>query len=74
MGTKQLRINDPEQIRSRVGIFLGKKINIVLQDNTAVFGELTGVNSTEIQLRNMRSREVKYSFSEIAEIYIDSNA
>ena len=74
MGTKQLRINDPEQIRSRVGIFLGKKINIVLQDNTVVFGELKRVNSTEIQLRNMRLKVVKYPFSEIAEIYIDSNA
>jgi len=74
MGTKQLRINDPEQIRSRVGIFLGKKINIVLQDNTVVFGELKSVNGTEIQLRNMRLKVVKYPFSEIAEIYIDSNA
>ena len=74
MGTKQLRINDPEQIRSRVNIFIGKKINIVLQDNTVVFGELKSVNSTEIHLRNMRLKEVKYSFSEIAEIYIDSNA
>jgi len=74
MGTKQLRINDPEQIRSRVSIFIGKKINIVLQDNTVVFGELKRVNSTEIQLRNMRLKVVKYPFSEIAEIYIDSNA
>jgi len=74
MGTKQLRINDPEQIRSSVNIFIGKKINIVLQDNTVVFGELKSVNGTEIQLRNMRLKEVKYPFSEIAEIYIDSNA
>ena len=72
MSTKQLRISDPEQIRSKASTFLGKKINIVLMDNTVVFGELKEVNSNEILLLNMRMKKVKYPFGSIAELYVDS--
>ncbi|HMG88601.1 MAG TPA: hypothetical protein VK589_01035 [Chryseolinea sp.] len=74
MGTKQLRISDAEQIKSRAATFLGKKINIVLLDNTVVFGQLQEVNSNEILLLNMRMKKAKYPFSSIAELYIDSVA
>ena len=72
MRTRQLRISDPEQIKSKAPTFLGKKINIVLLDNTAVFGKLTEVSSQDIHLMNMRMKNVKYPFSSIAELYIDS--
>jgi hypothetical protein len=72
MSTKQLRISDAEQIKSKAASFLGKKINIVLLDNTAVFGQLKEVNSNEILLLNMRMKKVKYPFSSIAELYVDS--
>ncbi len=42
--------------------FLGKKINIVLRDNTVMFGELKKVNDAEIVLMNMRLENVKYPF------------
>ena len=71
---KQLRISDPEQIKSKAASFLGKKINIVLMDNTAVFGQLQEVNSNEILLMNMRMKKVKYPFASIAELYFDSIA
>lgn len=74
MSTRQLRIGDPEQIKSKASSFLGKKINIVLLDNTAVFGKLTEVNADEILLVNMRMKKVKYPFSSIAELYIDSKS
>ena len=72
MGTKQLRINDPEQIRSRVGIFLGKKINIVMVDNTVMFGVLKEVKSSEIILLNMRLKKISYPLAKIAEVYLDT--
>ena len=72
MSTKQLRISDREQIKSKAATFLGKKINIVLLDNTVVFGQLKEVSGTEILLLNMRMKKVKYPFSSIAELYIDS--
>jgi len=74
MSTKQLRISDVEQIKSRAASFLNKKINIVLLDNTAVFGQLKEVNSNEILLLNMRMKKVRYPFSSIAELYVDSIA
>jgi hypothetical protein len=74
MGTKQLRLSEPEQIKKRVSSFLGKKINIVLQDSTVVFGELKEVSTIEILLLNMRLKKVRYPYSAIAEVYVDSNA
>ena len=74
MKTKQLRISDPQQIKSKAPTFLGKKINIVLVDNTAVFGTLSETNANEIVLINMRMKKVTYPFSSITEIYIDSKA
>ena len=72
MSTKQLRISDSEQIKSKAPNFLGKKINIVLMDNTAVFGKLAQVSDKEIILVNMRLKKVNYPFSSIAELYVDS--
>jgi len=73
MSTKQLRLNDPEHIQKHIKSLLGKKINIVLTDDTVVFGELTKVNTAEIQLLNMRLKKITYSFAKIAEVYVDTN-
>jgi len=72
MSTKQLRLNDAHQIRSRIGEFLGKKINLVLVDNTVMFGVLKNVNAAGITLMNMRLKKIKYTFDSIAEIYLDT--
>lgn len=72
MRTKQLRLNDPEQIRQRMPKFLGRQINIVLTDRTVMFGEVRQVNDAEVTLRNMRLENVKYPFGAIAEVYIDT--
>ena len=74
MRTKQLRLSDAVQIRERMREFVGKKINIVLTDNTAMFGELTGVNDAEIKLTNMRRKEMTYRIDAIAELYLDTLA
>ena len=62
MRTKQLRISDVLQIKNRMPEFVGKKINIVLSDSTAMFGELKKVNDTEITLMNMRLEKINYPF------------
>jgi hypothetical protein len=72
MRTKQLRLNDPAQIRQRMPEFLGKKINIVLSDNTVTFGELSKITSDEIVVKNMRLEKMNYSFQSIVEIYLDT--
>lgn len=73
MSTRQLRLNDPVQIQKRMNSFLGKKINIVLTDDTVVFGELKQVNAADIQVLNMRRKKVRCLFKEITEIYLDTN-
>ena len=72
MRTKQLRLNDAAQIRGRMREFLGKQINIVLSDNTVMFGKLTNVNDFEIVLQNMRLENRKYPFTGITEVYLDT--
>lgn len=73
MSTKQLRLNDPAQIQKSIKSLLGKKINIVLTDDTVVFGELKEVNATEIRLMNMRLKNIGYPFVKITEVYLDTN-
>lgn len=73
MSTKQLRLNDPAQIQKTIKSLLGKKINIVLTDDTVVFGELKEVNATEIRLTNMRLKNIRYPFVKITEVYLDTN-
>ena len=72
MRTRQLRLNDLNQIQRKLPEFLGKKINIVLSDRTVMFGELKKVNESEIILRNMRMENVRYAFKNIVEIYLDA--
>ena len=72
MRTRQLRLNDAAQIKTRMAEFLEKKINIVLKDNTVMFGQLKKVNEAGIVLMNMRLEKVKYSFNTIAEVYLDT--
>jgi acetyl-CoA carboxylase carboxyltransferase component len=74
MGTKQLRLSDPEQIRKRIDEFVGKQINIVLTDSTVVFGTLEHVTATGITLQNMRLKKTIYPFVTLTEIYFDTNA
>jgi ribosome maturation factor RimP len=71
MRTKQIRLNDSEQIRRRMPEFVGKKINIVLHDRTAMIGELRKIDGDKIVLRNMRLENMKYPFQDIAEVYLD---
>ena len=71
-GTRQLRLIDPDMIRRRIHEFLGKKINIVLNDNRVMVGELTEVMPTGITLKNMRLKKMHLLFHEITEIYFDT--
>jgi hypothetical protein len=73
MSTRQLRLSDADQIQKNLTRLVGKKINIVLTDDTVVFGELKKVNTAEIQLLNTRLKKVSYSFDRIAEVYLDTN-
>jgi len=55
-----------------MGLQVGKKLNIVLRDGTAVLGMLKTSNDQGVELLNMARRSQRYPFSSIVEIYIDS--
>lgn len=56
----------------RAKAFLGKKINIVLRDNTVMFGSLESITNTELVLKNMRLKTVHFPLKDIAEVYFDT--
>jgi hypothetical protein len=72
MATRQLRISDHHQIKNSLRNFLGKKINIVLSNDTTMFGTLKEVTENEIILVNMRLKAERYRIADIAEIYLDT--
>ena len=72
MRSKQIRLSDAHEIKVRMSEFLGKKINLVLADNTVMFGVLKKVSAVGVTLMNMRLKEIKYTFDSIAEVYLDT--
>jgi hypothetical protein len=72
MSTRQLRITDPIEISKRIAEFIGKKIHVVFNDNTALSGKLTNANSTELVLQNMLLKKNTRPLNSVVEIYIDS--
>ena len=71
MSTKQLRLSDPRQISDRISEFVGKKINIVLRDNTTRTGEIELLKGQAIVLRDMRLKRSVFPLADIAELYFD---
>ena len=74
MYKRQLRLSTPNQIRTHLAELVGKKINIVLNDNTVVFGELTKAQPDSLWLLNMRLKKVEIPVDHVYEIYLDVNA
>lgn len=70
--TRQIRLNDPVQIRNRMKAFTGKTINIVLTDNRVIIGKLKQVSPSGIDLINMRLTKTHYKFEQLSEVYFDA--
>jgi hypothetical protein len=74
MQKRLLRLSTKAQIRQQITGFVGKKINIVLNDNTVILAELLKLSEVELQVQNMRRHELTVAFTDIYEIIIDINA
>jgi hypothetical protein len=72
MSTRQMRLTSHDEILKRLQELSGKKINIVLVDNTVVFGTVGHANSEEIELENMRLAKIKILMKMVREIYYDT--
>lgn len=65
-------MSDAAQIRSRASDLVGKKITLVLRDNTVQTGEVESLVNEGLVMRNMRLKKSEYPFKHIAEIYFDT--
>lgn len=73
MQKRLLRLSTQTQIRQHVTGFVGKKINIVLNDNTVVLAELLKFSEVQLGVQNMRGQQLTVAFTDIYEIIIDLN-
>jgi len=74
MSTRQLRLSDPAQFRSKTKDLVGKHLHLVFTDSTSITGLLKAVDNDQVTLVNTRQKEMKRGFDDIAEIYLDTLA
>jgi len=74
MSTRQLRLSDPAQFRSKTKELVGKHIHLVFTDSTSLSGLLKAVDNDQITIVNTRLKAMKRRFDNIAEIYLDTLA
>jgi hypothetical protein len=72
MSTRQHRFNTQDQIRKRLAEFTGKKINIVLNDQTVHLARVEQVVDTVVKVSNMRLKTFSIPIDTITEIYFDT--
>ena len=71
MSIRQQRVDSIDKIKGKIGELKGKKITLVLSNNTSVLGELKEVSTDDVVLMNGRLRNNRFSFKEIKELYFD---
>lgn len=72
MGTRQLRLSTQEEIRKRLPEFKGKKINIVLNDQTVMLVTFHAIENAVAKAENMRLKKISIPLDSISEIYFDT--
>jgi hypothetical protein len=71
MVTRQIRLNTYEQIRKKLTDLKGKKINIVFNNRTVLFGELRHITDDSLTFVNMRLEAFTIPLKDISEVYFD---
>jgi ribosome maturation factor RimP len=74
MGIRQQRIDAIDKIRARISDFKGKKITLVLANQTSVLGLLTTCDNDYVSLSivvNGWKKTIQIPFAQIKELYFD---
>lgn len=74
MQKRLIRLSTHTQIRQQATGFAGKKINIVLTDNSVFMGTLLKLSEAKLWVQNMRGQELTVTLADIYEIIIDLDA
>jgi hypothetical protein len=71
MSIRQIRLNSVDQIKTRIREFEGKRVQVVLSNNTAFYAKVKSVSENGIVVENGRLKKNLLPFNSIAEIYFD---
>lgn len=64
-------MNSVDQIKTRIREFEGKRVQVVLSNNTAFYAKVKSVSENGIVVENGRLKKNLLPFNSIAEIYFD---
>lgn len=70
-GTKQVRLAHPDQYKALLSPRVGQTIQVVLTNGTISMGKLLEISAEAITIKHMRLKKMQFSFSTIAEVYMD---
>jgi len=70
-GTRQIRLDNPDLIKTRLAANIGSTIQVVLINGTISTGSVLRISTTSLILQNFRQKKMEFRFSEIAEVYMD---
>ncbi|MFO7256386.1 MAG: hypothetical protein DIU61_001750 [Bacteroidota bacterium] len=71
MSKKQIRISGADEVRKRLPNLTRRSVNLVLRNNTVVFGILDEVRDDHVVVSNMRKKKMRVAFDTIVEAYTD---
>lgn len=74
MSKKQIRISEPTLLKKRLPEFINRKVNVILKDNTVIFGLLKKTDDQSLHVMNMRQKEIVLPMEKVAEFYTDIDA
>lgn len=71
MSKKQIRISGADEVKKRLPTLANQRVNLVLRDNTVVFGVLREIGSDHVIMRNMRNKKMRLPVDAIVDAYTD---
>lgn len=71
MSKKQIRISGADEVKKRLSDLTTRSVNLVLRDNTVVFGILDEVRDDHVVVSNMRKKKMRVAVDTIVEAFTD---
>ena len=71
MSKKQIRIWGADEVRKQLPALKNRSVNLVLRNNTVVFGILDEVRDDNVIVSNMRKKKMSVALNTIVEAYTD---
>ena len=73
MSKKQIRISGTDDVKKRLPTLTKRSVNLVLRDNTVVFGVLQEVRDNQAIVSNMRKKKMSVAVDTIVDAYTDTD-